>query len=80
MGIFKQHNDRFLDAASLDAGDEAAIAFVRLFENRHARQVMDLCQGYVLRLRGSRGCAVVICHSDSSLMMYLLKIASHGEI
>ena len=49
---------RLLDASRLDAGDEAAVGFVRLLADEHAGQVMDFCQGNGLRL----GFAVFICH------------------
>ena len=52
---------RLLHAARLDAGDEAAVALVRLSADRRAGQVMDFGQRDGLGL-GGRGLAGFVCH------------------
>ena len=53
---------RLLHPARLDAGDKAAVGLVRLPGNGDAGQIVDFCQGDVLRL-GDRGVsAVFVCH------------------
>ena len=72
-------NHRLLYAAGLDAGDKAAVAFVRLPDKGNAGQVVDLRQGDALGL-GDRGVsAVFVCHKYLRFEIYLLKIASHRE-
>ena len=71
---------RILYAAGLDAGDEAAVALVRLPDKGNAGQIVDLRQRDALGL-GVRGVsAVFVCHKYLRFEIYLLKIASHREI
>ena len=53
--------NRLLHAARLDAGDEAAVALVRLFADHRAGQVVDFGQRDGLGL-GDRGLAGFVCH------------------